>query len=113
MSTFTFKRGAPVTVQLRVDDAGNYDPAELVVTAKIKAALGNGSAPPPSMPAVAEMGVAFTPAATPDPAFWTLTPSGPLACGLYIADAEIRLGGDVLQVTDPIVLSIAESVTPA
>jgi hypothetical protein len=33
--------------------------------------------------------------------------------GLYIADAEIFDGSTVLQVTDPILIKLVESVTPA
>lgn len=117
MATFTFKRGAPISVELVIDDAGTYDPTTLTVTAKLKAALGNGSAPPPSVAALAAMDVAYTAPVSPAAGYWTLTvPDGALdnpPCGLYVVDAEIKSGADVLQVTDLIVIEIAESVTPA
>jgi hypothetical protein len=113
--TYTFKRGEPIAIDLVVDAPGTYDPATLTIVAKIKPAAGQGSPPPAATPATVTMASAFHPAATGVSAYWQLTAPGSAFAtpGLYIADAEIFDGSTVLQVTDPILIKLVESVTPA
>lgn len=116
-AVFTYKRGAPITIDLVADDVGAYNPATLTVSAKLKRALGNGVAPPPEAEALAVLGVTFTAAAGQEKAYWRLTvPNDTIdgkGYGLFIVDAEILNGSVTLQVTDPILIKIEESVTPA
>ena len=116
MTTFSYKRGAPITIDLVVNDAGAYAPATLTARAKLKRALGNGTPPTPEAETLADLSIAFVAAAGQDPAYWRLTvPPGTIdgkGYGLFIVDVELSNGGTVIQVTDPILIDIDESVTP-
>lgn len=115
-TTYTFKRGAPIVIDLVVTAAGSYDPSTLTARARVKKALGNSTLPPPDAPEVAVMAVAFNAAAGQEPAFWRLSlAAGAIdneGYGLFATDVELSSGGTVLQITDPVLIRIAETVTP-
>lgn len=118
MTTFTFNRGEPITVDLVISGTPSFDPAAATVVMKLKPATGSASSVPPKATAsVATFAVTYTAESGSNPAFWRGTIDAPTSAALtaraYVADAEIVSGGNVVQVTDPVLIRLAESVTPA
>lgn len=116
LNKFFFQRGDPIVIDLVVEDAGAVSPGACTVAMKLKRA-SNNAPPPRTTAAVANLLVAYTGPAGNSPGFWRGSiPAGAsanLAPATYVADAEISLGGSVIDVSDPILVEVAESVTPA
>lgn len=112
--TFTYQRGEPIIVDVVVNDAGDYDPSSLTVAMALKAAV-NGRVPPRTAEIVKNFTVSYVAASGSDPAYWRGTIAAAdtaLLSDMYAADAEISASGTVIEVTSPVMVFIAESVTP-
>ncbi len=116
MTEMLFRRGAPITIDLVVNDAGGLNLAALGIEMKLKKATAARVAPSSDTAAVAVFSVAYVAASGSDAAYWrgtiSDTASGQLAPGFYIADAKISNGGTVVAVTEPIVIRLEQTVTP-
>lgn len=115
-TTFLFQRGEPIIVDLVINDQGSFDPASLVTQMRLKRAENNAP-PPASSPAAAVFDIAFVPASGGKAPFWRGTIDAATSAGLepgaFVTDAEILSGAAIIAVTDPLLIKIAESVTPA
>jgi len=109
---FTFARGAPISIDRVVTDAGGYDLSLVTLEMVLKVAVA--AAPPPEhTPVTREFLVTFTPATGPEPAFWRAALTGDIAPGDYITDGAFVVAGEVIGVTEPLRVTIVNSVTPA
>ena len=113
---FTFARGAPIGIGLRIDDAGAYDPSTLTTSMLLKKAV-NMQPPPKTQAAAATFSVSYVPASGGNAAYWLgsldAATAGALAVGSYVTDLELLQSGTPIAVTDYAVVVIAESVTPS
>lgn len=109
-----FRRGAPISVDLEIEDAEGFDPAELTVAMDLKPAMGSG-VPDASVAKVASFAMAYVPAAGAAPGYWRGTiPAGvaaTLTARSYVTDALITLAGVVIDVTDDLAIEITGRVT--
>lgn len=112
-ATYTFQKGEPIVYALRVV-SGN--PAGYTVAAKLKP-VGSGAVTPPasSVASVADFSATFVAAAGEVAAHWLLsisaTVSATLPAGRYMADEKLTFGGTTMEITDPVVILIRNSVT--
>lgn len=111
-ASFTYARGAPIVVDRVITDDGGLPLDELVFEMDLKAAVGNAP-PPEGAPVVAPFAINFTAAAGSTPAFWrgTINPNT-IDPGTYVTDGVVKHDGEILFVTDPVLIVIANSVTP-
>lgn len=113
--TFVFARGAPIVIDLVVDDAGAIDPVSITVAMRLKPASG-GQPPAQAVAAVAEFAVEFTPATATERAYWRGTVPGTITRDLkpgdYATDAQLARDGTVIAVTRPALVRVRPSVTP-
>ena len=114
--SFSYRRGEPIVLDLVATDAGSFALEDLSIVMRLKKAANN--APPPrSAPAAATFQTTFTAATGEDPAFWrgTIAPaaSADLEPGTYVTDAEITLAGAAIAVSEPMLIRIGQSITPA
>ena len=111
-ATFKYFRGAPIIIDLVIDDAGQIDPAAASVVMKLKA----GARPSPMQagkPAVADFVVSYVPAQGVNRGFWrgTIAPGAEIPAGTYVTDAVISIGGAVIGATDYVLIRIIEGVS--
>ena len=113
---FTYPRGEAIIVDLVLADAGDYDPATLVVTMSLKITY-NLEPPPVTVEPTAVFAVTYHPASGSNPAYWNGMIDADTCAALqpasYITDAQIVFGGSTISVTSPQVINIVPSVTPA
>ncbi len=112
---YTFRRGAPITLALRVTSSSS-DPSLFVATAKLKRADYNADEPPASeAETVATFAVTFRPAAGNDPARFMLVldaeQTSSLPATLYVTDVAFALSGEVAAVSSPAVIDLKNSVS--
>lgn len=111
--TFRYRRGAPIAFDLVVSDPGTIDPASLTIRIDAKPATPGGQ--PADGGAATACGVAFHPAVGAMAAFWRATISGAVTAGmiadLYVADAVLELAGEVIEITDYVVIELIDGVT--
>lgn len=105
--TYTFKRGVPVILGRRVV-AG--DPAGFQLHAKLKPTTGL-VLPAASVESLGEFQVDFVAASPGEPAHWLLTWPTALVPGHYCVDIRFELGGDVVSISAPAWIVVAESVS--
>ena len=109
--TVNFTRGQAIVLALEVVSG---DPAGFTVAAKLKRKRGAG-APPAGAAVVATLTSTFVAAAGDVLAHWLLTvsaeASAALAAGRYVMDAALSSGGAVVQITEPLVVALGESVS--
>jgi hypothetical protein len=113
MKPFIFQRGEPIIYGLR-GTAG--DPTGFTVTAKLKPLPpGLESAPDDSTASVATFSVAFVPGAGGVAPHWlmslTAAQSAALPAGRYIADEKLSFGGVPVNITDPVIIMLKNSVS--
>jgi hypothetical protein len=110
---YTFQRGEPVVYGLRAKEG---DPTDYTVTAKLKP-LANAavSVPDDSVAVVATFIVSFVAQAGAVAAYWlmslTAAQSAALPAGRYIADEKLSFGGVPVNITDPVIIVLKNSVS--
>jgi transglutaminase-like putative cysteine protease len=114
---YRFQRGEPIVIGREVVSG---DPEGYSVDAVLKRTSGQ-VVPKASTEASATFDVAFEPAQGSGPgaikARWLLTipatVTANLSPGQYAADARFLLDGEVVQITDPVFITLAESISGA
>lgn len=112
---FTFQRGEEIRIDLVVESDGGYAPDTLDVSMGLKRASA-GQVPPRAAPVVKTFAISFFASSGDQPAYWRGTISASETTnmsGLYVTDAVIADGSEILEVTTPAFISVEESVTPA
>jgi len=108
---YRFQRGEPIMIGREVVSG---DPAGYTVEAVLKKTAGQ-VIPKASTVAAAAFEVTFEPAAGEVAARWILTIPADVTAGLapgqYAADARFLLDGEVIQISDPVFIALAESVS--
>lgn len=112
---FSYQRGAPISVDLVIADPAGYDPASLTVMMRLKIAISN-AVPPKTQAQAAVFSVSYVPPSGGQKGYWQGVISGAtsaaLGPGLYVTDGQIMSGVDTIEVTQPQLIRIKESVTP-
>ena len=113
---FRYPRGAALAYDHVISGTLTLDPATVTVLQHLKPASGQ-AVPPRTVASVATFSTSYVAAMGDNPAYWRaeLAPaqSAALDAGWYASDAEFLVGGAVVTVSDPVLILIAESVTPA
>ena len=108
---FRFQRGEPIVIGREVVSG---DPAGFTVEAVLKKTHGQ-RVPKVNMPVAATFEVQFEAANADHPARWMLiipaAVSAQLPAGQYATDARFLQGGVVADITDPVFITLAESVS--
>lgn len=113
IATYTYQRGEPISYALRVKSG---DPTGYTITAKLKpVGPGENEPPAPSVASVADFTPTFVPAAGEVPAHWILTIDAATSAGLepgrYITDEKLSFGEVPVNITDPVIIRIKNSVS--
>lgn len=113
-STLIFRRGAPISLDLVVTDAGAIDPTTVTVQMDLKPSRGSG-VPDADVAVAASFAIAWNAAAGAEPGYWRGTISALVSEGLaerfYAADAVLSVAGQVIDITDFVMIEIAGRVT--
>lgn len=108
---YRFQRGEPIVIGRQVISGS---PDGFTVSAALKRSSGQ-VVPRPDTPIAATFEVDFAPADDSQAARWifTIPPtvSAELRPGYYAVDAAFALDGEIVEITDPAFITIAESVS--
>lgn len=110
---YSFQRGEPIAWGVRVTSG---DPTGVTASAALKAAPATSNdLPGAADPVVANFTAQFTPAAGAVPAYWTFTiapaASAGLTPGRYYSDAKLVFGGNVIAISNPVLIVVKGSVS--
>ena len=111
---FTWHRGASFALALRVI-AGSVTGSE-TIRCVMKRAVNFNQAPGDASPEAIVFDSEFVAASGDQPAHWLFTAAGAaseaLTAGIYLVDARMEIGGDVIQTT-PVRVDVVERITGA
>ncbi len=109
---YTFRRGEPIVIGREVVSG---DPTGYTVTASLKKTLIGRSMPPASAPVAATFDVEFQAAGDGHGARWlfslTAEDAAALSLDTYVVDARFELAGEPVEITEPALVIIVESVS--
>ena len=115
--SFQYARGAPIYVDLIIENAGSIDPTSVTVQMVLKPMADYTNAmPTKTTAAVATFDVAFNAGTDTTVPFWRASIpaniSETLICRNYTSTAWLFVDGVCIQTTDPVYITIYESNKP-